>query len=156
MDQSNSAVLITLLNPTWVWLMAGALLCALELLLPASIFLWLGLSAIATGLLSILLPDIGWQIQIALFTVLAIFSMFAGRKIFQRTSTDSDQPQLNRRSRQYIGRVLVLTEAIENGVGRGSLDNTNWRVLGPDAAAGQSVRVTGMDGSSLLVEVADD
>ena len=54
----------------------------------------------------------------------------------------SDQPELNRRGAQLIGRVLVLAEAIEGGRGKVRVGDTLWPVEGPDAPAGAEVRVT--------------
>ncbi len=136
----------------WLWLMAGALMCALELLVPASIFLWLGVSALLTGLAVLLLPAFAWQLQLGLFAVLAVAATVAGRALLSKSEPETDQPGLNSRARQFEGRTATLSEPIVNGVGRVELDNTRWRVIGEDAPSGTTVRVVGMEGSSLLVE----
>ena len=46
----------------------------------------------------------------------------------------------------------VLSEPIEQGSGRVKVDDSVWRVTGPDAPAGTKVRVTGGDGAVLTVE----
>jgi len=46
----------------------------------------------------------------------------------------------------------VVVQAIENGSGRVKLGDSEWLVRGPDAAAGERVRVSGSDGATLLVE----
>lgn len=135
----------------WLWLMAGALLCALELLLPASIFLWLGISGLLTGIAVWLLPPFAWQLQIALFAILAVAATVAGRLLLAKSEPETDQPGLNSRARQFEGRSATLTEPIVNGVGRAELDNTRWRVIGDDAPRGATVVVVGMEGSSLIV-----
>ncbi len=135
----------------WLWLMAGVLMCALELLVPASIFLWLGVSALLTGLAVFLLPAFAWQLQLGLFAVLAVAVTVAGRHLLSRSESETDQPGLNSRARQFEGRTATLSEPIVNGVGRIELDNTRWRVLGRDAPQGATVRIVGMEGSSLLV-----
>lgn len=139
------------ISDPWVWLMAGALMGALELLIPASIFLWLGASAVVTGFIVMLLPPFSWQLQLGLFAVLAVAATVAGRALFSRSEPDSDQPALNSRGKQFSGRTVTLTHPIVNGVGRAEIDNTRWRVIGEDTPSGTVMKVTGIDGASLVV-----
>lgn len=64
----------------------------------------------------------------------------------------SDQPDLNRRGAQLIGRVLVVEEAIEGGRGKVRVGDTLWPVEGPDLPVGAHVTVTGTKGTALLVQ----
>ncbi|KAB2915776.1 MAG: NfeD family protein [Hyphomicrobiaceae bacterium] len=64
----------------------------------------------------------------------------------------SDQPDLNRRTAQFVGRVLVLEEAIEGGRGKVRVGDTLWSAEGPDTPAGSRVRVTAVRGHLLVVE----
>lgn len=58
---------------------------------------------------------------------------------------------------KIVGRVGVLTKAIEGGPGRVEANGTVWRCIGPDAPAGARVVVTDIEGNTLLVKpVADD
>jgi hypothetical protein len=66
----------------------------------------------------------------------------------------SDQPNLNRRGAQYIGRHAALLEPIANGRGRIRLGDASWAVTGPDLPAGATVEVTGADGVVLQVRPA--
>jgi membrane protein implicated in regulation of membrane protease activity len=66
----------------------------------------------------------------------------------------SDQPDLNRRAAQLIGRLLVVAEAIEGGRGKVRAGDTLWAAEGPDTPAGGSVSVTGTNGTALVVERA--
>jgi len=61
---------------------------------------------------------------------------------------------LNRRAEQLIGRVVVLDQAIANGVGRARIDDAFWVVAGPDLPAGSRVRVVAVDGMTLKVQDA--
>ncbi|MEF3007260.1 NfeD family protein, partial [Pseudomonas aeruginosa] len=60
------------------------------------------------------------------------------------------------RGRRYGGRVLVLSEAIVNGIGQVRLEDTVWRVAGPDLPRGSRVRVTGSEGATLRVEAVSE
>lgn len=66
----------------------------------------------------------------------------------------TDQPDLNRRPDQLIGRVVVVEEPIVHGRGRVRLDDTLWIADGPDAPAGAEMRVTAAQGAVLRVERA--
>ena len=64
----------------------------------------------------------------------------------------TDQPALNRRGEQYIGRTLTLDEPIVNGQGKIRVDDTTWKVEGDDMPAGTRVTVIGVD--SVVLKVA--
>jgi inner membrane protein len=66
----------------------------------------------------------------------------------------SDQPDLNQRSAQLIGRVLIVAEAIEGGRGRVRVGDTLWQVEGPDLPCGTEVKVAAAKATVLLVERA--
>lgn len=136
----------------WHWMTAGVVLCALELIGPTTLLLWPGIAALITGLITLLIPILGWQLQVALFAVLAVGSTIAGRAFFKRNNKDNTHSRLNRRTDSYIGRTVTLVDAIVNGVGGALIDKTRWRVVGPDTPAGTQMRVTGIDGASLIVE----
>lgn len=53
---------------------------------------------------------------------------------------------------KYIGQAIVLEQAIQNGLGQIRLGNREWVVRGPNLPAGAKVRVTGVDGTVLLVD----
>ena len=66
--------------------------------------------------------------------------------------TKSDQPDLNRRAEQLIGRVLLLEEAIEGGRGKVRVGDTLWLAEGAELPAGTRVKVTGVRRDALQVE----
>lgn len=134
----------------WNWFIIGGLLLVLEVLLPGTFMLWLGVAAIATGILAYVVP-MGWQVQVVLFAILSVISIFVGRRFLPRDAPQSDKPFLNRRADAFVGRIFVLEEPIVSGSGRVRIDDTNWRVTGPDCAAGSRVRVERADGAVLFV-----
>lgn len=66
----------------------------------------------------------------------------------------SEDPDLNRRGSQYVGRVAPLIEDIEAGRGKIRLGDTVWSVEGPEMPVGASVRIVGSKGAVLKVEAA--
>jgi membrane protein implicated in regulation of membrane protease activity len=149
------ASMIAELGP-WNWMVLGFLLLALEIVVPGFFLLWIGIAALLTGALSLQLWDAGfwtWQIQVLVFLALSLLAAFAGKKIMGSRADESDQPLLNRRSAQLVGRTATLSEPISDGRGRLRLDDTLWRITGPDLPAGARVRVVGVSPSELELVV---
>jgi membrane protein implicated in regulation of membrane protease activity len=136
----------------WHWLILGLVLAVVEIFAPGAFFLWLGIAAGVTGLVLLALPGLGWEWQAALFAVLAVASVIAGRAVIRRHRPPRAVSELNRRGEQYLGRVFTVEQAIANGRGTIRVDDTVWRAEGADAPVGSSVRVTGVDGTVLRVE----
>lgn len=137
----------------WHWWVAGLALLSLEMVLPTEfVLLWMGVSALVTGAAAWLLP-LNWQVEFLLFGVLSIVSYFTYRKLHPHIV--SDKPTLNRRGASYVGRNFTLAAPIVNGIGKVHVDDSQWRIAGPDLPAGAQVRVTAADGTTLRVERAD-
>ena len=137
------------------WILALALIIA-ETVLPGTFFLWMGISALVLGMLAWLIPSMGWETQLMLFAVLSLVSI-VGWRIWQRRHPDeTEQPTLNRRGEQYVGRVFVLETDIEQGFGKVRVGDTHWRVKGDEMPVGTRVKVTGVDGIVLMVERVED
>lgn len=150
------ARIIAELGP-WSWWVIGMLLLAAELLMPGVFLVWIGLGAILTGALSLLLSEAGfwtWQIQSLVFAVSAVVFTLAGRRFFSSVGADSDEPLLNNRVASLVGRTAVLAEPIREGRGRIRLDDTFWLVSGPDLPGGARVRIVASNGRDLMVEEA--
>lgn len=140
-------------DPNWFWLVAGVLLAIAEIVAPGFFMIWLAIAAIATGLLALVLP-ISMPFQVLLFASLAVAAVYAGRRWFVLNPIESTDPKLNNRGARLVGETVTVVEAIESGKGRVKVGDSVWIAKGPDAAAGTHVRVTGSDGSALLVEPA--
>ena len=82
-------------------------------------------------------------------------AVLAWRKYRETRPITTDQPNLNRRGQQYIGRVFSLSAPIINGVGKVTVDDSTWKVKGPDLPAGTHIKVSGVDGVVFKVESAE-
>jgi membrane protein implicated in regulation of membrane protease activity len=140
----------------WNWIVLGVVLLVLEILVPGVFLLWIGIAAILTGALSLQLLwlDVwGWQVQVLVFLALSLVSAYIGARVMGKSNgSDTDEPLLNRRAEQLVGRTATLEEAIVNGRGRIRLGDTLWRVSGPDLPAGTRVRVKATENGQLIVE----
>jgi membrane protein implicated in regulation of membrane protease activity len=139
---------------TWNWLIFGFILMALELAAPGVFLFWLGLAALLVGLVSFAIKP-HWQTQLLMFAVFAAAAVPAWRH-FARSSTSASQsnPLLNKRTEALIGRVFTLEKPIIDGSGTVRIDDTIWRVAGPDVPAGSRVKIVRADGASLTVAAA--
>ena len=93
-------------------------------------------------------------VQVAAFVVLSFVSIQVYRTWFRGKERVSDQPMLNRRAAQLVGRVVPLEHAIVNGRGRVQIADALWDVQGPDLSAGVPVRIVSVEGMTLRVEAA--
>lgn len=139
----------------WHWLILAVALVVLEIFSPGVFLLWMGVGAAITGLLLWLMPDLSWQIQLVAFALLSLGATVGARLFLHNHPIHTDQPALNRRGEQYVGRTFTLDSAIVNGQGKIRVDDSTWKIHGADCEAGSKVRVVGVDGVVLVVEVAD-
>jgi len=137
----------------WTWWILGLILLGVEVLAPGFFFLWFGVAAIVIGI-SAVLVDWPWQLQILGFGILSVVAALAGRRFYGMKDRPSDDPALNLRAERLKGRTFTLAEPIVEGTGRVNIDDSIWRVNGPDAPAGARIRVVGAEGTTLLVEPA--
>ena len=140
----------------WAWVVLGLALLAAELIVPGTVLLWLGMAALAVGGLSLVVAP-GWQAELIVFAVLSLAAA-VGWWLYGRpdNAAASDRPMLNRRAQRHVGKALTLDDPIARGEGRVRIDDSVWRVRGPDLPAGSRVRVIAADGATLVVEQAAD
>jgi inner membrane protein len=139
----------------WAWIAGGVLLVGLEVLAPGAFMLWLGIAALLTGALLFVLP-MPWEATALVFALLAVGSVLLGRWLSRRQPARTvPEPMLNRRGDVLVGRTVLLEEAIHQGRGRARIDDTVWRIEGPDLPAGERVKIVGVDGALLRVRAAD-
>jgi inner membrane protein len=137
----------------WNWLILAVVLLVLETIIPGVHFLWFGLAATVVGILA-LAVGVAWPWQVLAFVVLSVAAVFWVKRAVRPDVALSDLPDLNVRGRQYVGRSVLVEQAIANGRGKVRVGDTLWAAEGPDAPAGASVTVTGTKGTVLVVKSA--
>ena len=137
----------------WNWLIVGVVLMGIETFAPGVFMFWLGLAALIVGLLSFVVAW-SWQAQALVFAVLAIAMVPLWRNVSRRNTRPTDKPFLNKRAQGLVGRVFTLDKPIVDGIGTVKIDDTVWRVSGPDTPAGSRVKIVSADGASLQIEAA--
>ena len=141
----------------WNWVVLGFILLLLELVFPGVFFVWFGLGALLTALVSLLfynLPWIAfWEVEVVFFLIFSVIMVLIGRNFFRR-DRETDEPLLNRRTDQIIGKTVVLEEPVRDGKGRIRFDDTIWRIKGPDLPEGTEVKVVAFENGVFTIEKA--
>lgn len=138
----------------WDWLAFGSLLLILEVFGAGGYLLWTGIAAAIVGVLVYLFPGLEWPWQFLLFGCLSILTAVFWWQKQKAAAKPSDQPGLNQRGSEFVGRTFTLHEAIVAGRGKIKAGDTLWLVIGNDLPAGSLVRVIGLEGVLLRVEAA--
>jgi membrane protein implicated in regulation of membrane protease activity len=137
----------------WNWFIVAVALFALESVVPGVHFVWFGVAAVIVGALGLTL-DIAWEWQLITFAIISCITVFFARRYAAPDVAHSDEPDLNARAVQYVGRVVTVEQAIADGRGKVRVGDTVWNAQGSDAPQGARVRITGTNGTCLLVEHA--
>jgi inner membrane protein len=140
---------------TWDWFIAGGVLLALEALAPGVFMFWLGLAAMLVGAVSKYM-DLSWQTQFILFAVFSVAMIPLWHRFSFGVASATDQPFLNRRADALVGRVFTLERPIVDGSGTVRINDSVWRITGSDIPAGRRVKVIGVEGTALHVELVTD
>ena len=139
------------IEPGWLWLIGGVLLLILEVIAPGFFLVFLGAAAIATGFFTVLF-DLGTAAQLALFVLYAVLAVTVGRRFYANRTSDSTDPLLNDRAAQLVGRIVTVVSDVDDHNGRVRVGDGEWSARGGPAAAGERVRITGVEGNCLKVE----
>ena len=131
---------------TWLWLVAGAVLCLMELVLPtAFVAFTMGISAIVVALVSLIFPQL--SLQVAIWLALSTALVLLSRRFV---------PPPQRKSKIQDAIVAeTLTEIAAGKEGRVLYEGNSWRARCEDEklsiASQQKVYVVRRVGTTLIV-----
>lgn len=138
----------------WLWFAVAVALLVLETLVPGVHFLWFGIAAGIVGAIALVKP-LAWELQLILWALISFVSVFLVRRLSLNDHATTDEPVLNVRGAQYIGRKVEVVEAIRNGRGKVRVGDSVWGAQGEDAPQGSEVEVQGVNGTVLVVAKPD-
>lgn len=136
----------------WLWWIVAIVLATLELMVPGVFFIWFAGAAALVGVIDFVF-DLPLMWELAIFAVLSVLCAYFARRMVANDTTETDHPLLNERGATMVGRILVVEEEIEQGRGKVKVDDSIWAAEGPDAQAGQQVRVVAVTGTLVRVEL---
>jgi membrane protein implicated in regulation of membrane protease activity len=136
--------LLDQMNPTFLWFVAGAILCFLEVITPtAFVEMAMGISAFFIAIISLFLPHFG--LQVVLWMVFSLLLVFLTRRFLPKRSHYAIRDATEART---------LTEIAPGKIGRVIFEGNSWQARGetdrlilPD----QKVLVVGREGNTLIV-----
>lgn len=138
----------------WHWIVAGLLLIATELAVPAMVLVWFGLAAVVMGVLVALMPSLSLTTQILVWTVLSVALVVLWMRVFKPgvLKTRAGTPDA------MIGETGLLVSDVapfrhgEVRFQRPVMGSDVWDCVADDnLKAGSRVVVTAIEGSTVRV-----
>ncbi len=138
------------MDPALSWILVGLVLLGAETLLPGVFLLWVGLAALGTGVMLLLVTPPFW-VTVVVFIVLLAAGIATALRL--RRSAQP-RPRMNTPDSGLVGRPGVLIDAGATGP-RVRVGDSDWAARLPNdvagSPAGTRVRVEGVDGTTLVV-----
>lgn len=135
-----------MLNPTLIWLIAGAILCLMELIFPSAfVEFMMGIAALLVAAVSLVLPN--HTLLVALWLIFSTVLIILSRRFFtpKRRITDFGDDREGE----------TITAIAPGTTGRVLYEGNSWRAKCADPIAAiapnQKVYVVGKEGNTLIV-----
>jgi membrane protein implicated in regulation of membrane protease activity len=142
-------------NPEYLWLGLAALLALAELFVPGVFLIWVAAAAAVTGILSLFI-DLTVAGQLTVFGLSTILAVLGGRQWYLAHAVESENPLLNNRAAQLVGRTVTVVAAISATSGRVKVGDGEWPAKGPDMPIGTVAKVAAVESGVLLLEPLAD
>jgi len=131
---------------TWGWIIVGAAIAGLEILVPGIFMLWIGLGAIAVGLVLVRYPGLSLAWQTLVFAVSMVSSIGIGFWIQRRSGRTRHAIFLNRELRAMVGHSYVAIAPFIVGHGRIKVQDGSYAAVSEEAIeAGDVVVVVAIE-----------
>ncbi len=140
------------IDPGWLWMIGGVLMLAAEIVAPGVFLVWIGIAAIVTGLFALLF-GIGVAGQLGLFALYSVLAVLVGRRVYAVKGIEHSDPSLNNPSFRLVGKRVLVVQPVDEDGGRVRVGDSEWSARGGPAQPGERVRITGVEGNCLIVEV---
>ncbi|MFO7304571.1 MAG: NfeD family protein [Gammaproteobacteria bacterium] len=82
----------------------------------------------------------------------SVFALWGWRRYREYQRELNSPLASHRQGHSHIGQVIVLETGLQDGTGRARIGNREWVIRGPNMPPGSKARVTGVDGTVLLVD----
>ncbi len=143
------------MEPWMIWITIGVICVIIEIFTPGFLFMSFGIGTIITGLFSLLIDNIAWQILIFSLVTFLIFILL--RK-FSKKLIPEDYEQTNVQA--LIGKVGIVTTEIQ-GSGRGyvKIGGEEWSAVSETENAllkDTKIIVQKIDGNKVIVKELEE
>ena len=137
------------------WGLLGIGLVGLELVTGTTYILWPAVGALVMSAWVFFLP-LSWELQFVLFFILSTVLMVVGHLYLRPLMKSGEPSDLNDPGRSMLGRRVVAFTDFENGHGRVTVGDTQWKssTESEDPKIGDALVITAVVGATLIVEPA--
>lgn len=143
------------LGAGWLWLILAALLAIGEIAIAPGVFLiFIAAAATVTGTIT-LFTDIGPVAQFVLFGIISLISVYAGHHFYKRQGHVGAMPNLNDRSAQMVGQMVVVIQPVSESGGRVRVGDSEWPARGPNLPEGAKGRIVKVVDGYIQLESID-
>jgi inner membrane protein len=140
----------------WHWSALGIGMLVLEALGVGGFLIGAALSAFTTALSLVFFPELGWKIQLTMFSSLSVVFTLVYWVKFRNFNEKTDQPTLNDRASQFVGKHYTLQEGTKNREGKLKIGDTLWKIRSDkDLLTGTEVEVINTEGMTFLVKACE-
>ncbi|CAA0122726.1 Inner membrane protein YbbJ [Halioglobus japonicus] len=136
----------------WHWFVLAVVLIVLELTTTTGFLLGIAFAALALSGILWVVPELSWDWQFLSFGVLSVVLTLCYRMYFRPDNDASDNPLLNDRAAQMLGKSFVLGAELDRS-GADMIGDTRWALRSAGKIErGARVRVVAVEGMVLSVE----
>ena len=142
-------------SPELVWLVLGILLLLCEIFIPGLIVAFFGVGALITALTTWLGLTSSLMSQVVVFSVCSIVLVLVVHHVMRRVKAQRADREETTNFNIQIGKIVNVIEYIDplEASGKVRYQGADWRArCSEKVAPGESVRVTGCDNLTLIVE----
>ena len=139
------------------WGLLGIILVGVELVTGSTYILWPAVAALIVAICVFVLP-LSWGVQFVIFFVLSVALLVVGHFYVRPLLKSGEPSDINDPSRSMLGRRVTAFVDFENGHGRVTVGDTQWKAAssGADPKEGDQLVITSLKGTTLFVEPAVD
>lgn len=130
-----------------LWLLVALVLAISEVLAPGTFLIFLGLGAVAAGLVTLVTADV--RLQVLVFVAASGLALLFGRALYRRILIRRDNAREIGRGPVHEHGIVV--DPIIAGRGKVKVRDTVWLAAGPDLPQGTAIIVLRREGTLLHV-----
>lgn len=145
---------MSLPSPEIVWLIIGIVFLALEMILPGFVIFFFGIGAWLTALVVFVSP-VSLNMQLLIFLVTSLTSLFALRQIIRNTflGKKQDENEIDSMFHSEGGNIVVVQTIDPPAEGKVSYSGSNWRAVADEVIEeGTVVTIESQDGLVMKVK----
>jgi len=137
------------------WGLLGITLVGVELITGTTYILWPAVAAIIVAIWVFLLP-LSWEMQFIAFSVISVILLVVGHFYIRPILKSGEPSDVNDPSRSMLGRRVIAFSDFENGNGRVTVGDTQWKAATSkgEPVVGDKLVITAVKGATLIVEPA--